>query len=117
MNEEFKLVEGDIVPIYENNKGERLVNARDLFYNLRGENTKTKFADWIKERLIRYKFVENIDYICFRNFTKGDENGFGNKTTREYYLTIDTSKEICMIENTETGRLIRKIFYRSGEKI
>ena len=30
MEEDFKIIEGDIVPIYENNKGERLVNAREL---------------------------------------------------------------------------------------
>ena len=108
MQEKFKIIGGGIVPIYENNKGERLVNARELFYNLRGENTKTKFADWIKERLIRYKFVENIDYICFRNFTKAEK--YGNKTTKEYYLTVDTSKEICMIENNDNGRRIRRYF-------
>ena len=30
--------------------------------------------------------------------------------TTEYYLTIDTSKELCMIENNEKGRMIRKYF-------
>ena len=27
-----------------------------------------------------------------------------------YYLTIDMSKELCMVENNETGRKIRKYF-------
>ena len=108
MEEKLKVIEGEIVPIYENSKGERLINARELFYALRGKETKTKFADWIKERLIKYKFIENIDYICFRNFTKAEK--YGNKTTKEYYLNIDTSKEICMIENNETGRNIRRYF-------
>jgi len=110
MQEEFKIIEGEIVPIYENNKGEKLVNARELFYNLRGKDTKTKFTDWIRDRLEKYKFVENQDFIRFRNFTKGDENGYGNKSTNEYYLTIDTSKEICMIENNNNGRMIRRYF-------
>ena len=108
MEENLKIVEGEIVTIYENSKGERLINARELFYALRGEKTKTKFADWIKERLTKYKFIENIDYICFRNFTKAKK--YGNKTTKEYYLNIDTSKEICMIENNEEGRKIRRYF-------
>lgn len=107
---ELKKVEEGVIPIYENETRERLINARELFYALRGNETKTKFADWIKEKLIKYKFVENMDYIPFRKFTKGDENGFGNKATKEYYLTIDTSKEICMIENNETGRNIRRYF-------
>ncbi len=89
---ELKQIENNIIPIYEKEGGEQLINARELFYALRGKETKTKFADWIKERLIKYQFVENADYICFRNFTKAEK--YGNKTTIEYYLTIDTSKEI-----------------------
>ena len=110
INIEFKKVKEGIIPIYENESKERLINARELFYVLRGEETKTKFADWIKERLTKYKFIENIDYICFRNFTKA--NKYGNKTTKEYYLTIDTAKEICMIENNEKGRMIRQYFIK-----
>ncbi len=112
---ELKKIEEGIIPIYENKSKERLINARELFYELRGKQTKTKFADWIKERLIKYKFIENIDYICFRNFTKA--NKYGNKTTKEYYLTIDTSKEICMIENNEKGRFIRRYFIEAEKKI
>ena len=88
---ELKKVEEGILPIYENDTKEKLINVRELFYSLRGKETKTKFADWIKERLNKYKFIENIDYICFRNFTKADK--YGNKTTKEYYLTIDTAKK------------------------
>lgn len=105
---ELKQIENDIIPIYEKEGGEQLISARELFYALRGKETKTKFADWIKERLIKYQFVENMDYICFRNFTKADR--YGNKTTIEYYLTIDTSKELCMIENNGNGRKIRRYF-------
>lgn len=115
MEENFKIIEGSIVSIYENTKGERLINDRELFHTLKGNETKTKFADWIKERLIKYKFVENIDYICFRNFTKAEK--YGNKTTKEYYLSIDTSKEICMIENNEKGRKIRRYFIEVEKKI
>ena len=98
------------MPIYENNKGERLITARELFYILRGENTKTKFSDWIKERLIKYKFIENEDYVTIRKFTKRDQNdNLGNRSI-EYYLTFDTSKEICMIENNDSGRKMRKYF-------
>lgn len=111
---ELKKIEEGIIAIYENKSKERLINARELFYALRGRETKTKFADWIKERLVKYKFIENIDYICFRNFTKADR--YGNKTTKEYYLTIDTAKEICMIENNETGRKIRRYFIETEKR-
>ena len=111
---ELKKVEEGVIPIYENETRERLVDARELFYALRGNDTKTKFADWIKEKLIKHKFVENVDFICFRKFTKA--NKYGNKTTKEYYLTIDTSKEICMIENNEKGRNIRRYFIEAEKR-
>lgn len=110
MDIELKKIEEGIIPIYEDESNEKLINARELFYALRGKETKTKFSDWIKERLLKYKFIENIDYIPFRKFTKGDAYGFGNRTFLEYYLTIDTAKELCMIENNKIGRRIRRYF-------
>ena len=35
---EFKKIEEGIIPIYENESKERLINARELFYALRGED-------------------------------------------------------------------------------
>ncbi len=102
---ELKKVEEGIVPIYENESKEKLINARELHEKLKN---KRQFADWIKQRIERYKFAENQDYICFHNFVKA--NKYGNKTMKEYYLTIDMAKELCMVENNETGRKIRKYF-------
>ena len=102
---ELKKVEEGIIPIYENNSKEKLINARELFYKLRGENTKTKFSDWIKERLVKYKFEENTDFI---GFSLKNEKPIGGRPVKEYYLLMDTAKEICMIENNETGRKIRR---------
>ena len=62
----LKMIESDIINIYENNN-EKLINARELFYSLRGNSTKTKFSDWIKDRIFKYQFLENVDYIPFRN--------------------------------------------------
>lgn len=67
----FTKIEEGIVPIYENEAKERMINARELFYKLRGIDTKTKFSDWINERTKKYQFLENIDFIRFRFFTKG----------------------------------------------
>ena len=104
---EFKRVEEGVVPIYENETKEKLINARELH---RALNCNTKFADWIKRRIKYYKFVENDDFIRLLKFEKGDEKGFGNKKIIDYYLTMDTAKELCMVENNETGRKIRKYF-------
>lgn len=110
---EVKKVKEDIIPIYENEAKEKLINARELHKAL--EN-KRKFADWIKQRIEKYKFIENQDFVRFHNFVKGDENGFGNKTIKEYYLSIDMSKELCMVENNEIGRKIRQYFIETEKR-
>ena len=104
---EFKKVEEGIVPIYENETKDRLINARELHIKL--EN-KRQYSDWIKQRIEHYKFIENKDFVRFHNFVKGDKKGFGNRTTIEYFLTIDMAKELCMVENNEIGRSIRRYF-------
>ena len=110
---EIKKVEKGIVPIYENETKERLINARELFYLLRGNSTKTKFADWIKQRIIQYEFIENIEFVKIRNFTK-----VGNlkRPQLDYYIKIDMAKELCMIENTDIGKRIRKYFIEVEER-
>lgn len=105
MNENLKIIAGEIVPIYENSKGEKLINARDLHTKLQN---KRKFTDWMKQRIEQYEFIENEEFICFHKFVKA--NKYGNKSLKEYYVTIDMAKELCMIENNEIGRKIRKYF-------
>ena len=106
---EFKKIEEGIVPIYENETKERLINARELHDKL---GSKKDFTTWIKDRINKYNFISNEDFIL--TFTKIGERK--NVVKHDYYLTIDTSKEICMIENTEIGRKIRKYFIETEKR-
>ena len=101
---ELKKVEEGIIPIYENDTKEKLINARELHKKL---NNKRQFADWIKQRINKYKFLENQDFFKLHNFVM-----LGNlkRPQIDYYLTIDMAKELCMVENNETGRKIRRYF-------
>lgn len=99
------MIENELLPIYENEKKEKLVNARELHEKL---ESKQEFANWIKNRIKKYEFIENEDFICFDKFVKADR--YGNKTLKEYYLTIDMGKELAMVENNQTGRKIRRYF-------
>lgn len=104
---DYEIIENELLPIYENENKEKLINARELHKEL---GNKRQFSNWIKQRIEQFKFVENEDFIRFNKFVKGDEKGFGNKTIIEYYLTIDTAKELAMVENNEMGRKIRRYF-------
>ena len=77
MNIELKKIEEGIIPIYANKSKERLINARELHKVLKN---RRQFANWIKQRIEQYNFIENKEYIRFNNFVKADEKGYGNKT-------------------------------------
>ena len=61
---EFKKVEEGIVPIYENETKEKLINARELHIML---GNKRKFSDWIKQRINQYEFIEKKEFIKHHN--------------------------------------------------
>ena len=70
INIKLKKVEEGIIPIYENETKEKLINARELHKKL---NNKRQFADWIKQRIDKYKLFENQDFVKLHNFVM-----FGN---------------------------------------
>ncbi|WP_375689596.1 antA/AntB antirepressor family protein, partial [Bartonella sp. AP57NXGY] len=80
------------------------VNARDLHAFL---GVGKKFADWITERINKYDFVENRDYIVFPNFGK---NLQGGRPSKDYALTLSVAKELSMVENNKKGREARLYF-------
>lgn len=100
----YKIIENELLPIYENEQSEKLVNARELHAKL---ESKQEFANWIKNRIKKYEFAENTDFIKRDNFVM-----VGNlkRPQIDYYLTIDMAKELCMVENNQNGRKIRRYF-------
>lgn len=62
---EFKKVQNDIVPIYENETKDKLINARELHSAL---GNKRQFADWIKQRIEKYEFDENTDFVKHQTY-------------------------------------------------
>ena len=97
----------ELVPVYEkvfNGRMTKLVDGRELHMTL---DSKRKFADWIKQRIEHYDFVENEDFIKLHNFVT-----VGNlkRPQIDYFLTIDMAKQLCMVEDNEIGRRVRKYF-------
>lgn len=99
----YKIIENELLPIYENDKKEKLVNARELHSTMR---VGRDFTNWIKDRIKKYEFIQNEDYIL--TLAKIGERQ--NVIKHEYYLTINMAKEIAMVENNEMGRKIRRYF-------
>lgn len=111
----------EVVEIIEYD-GKQAVNARELHQKL---GSKRMFANWIQDRIAKYGFVENQDFEVFNKIVKNSkgienqdfevsnkfvENSKGGRPSKEYALSLDMAKELCMIENNEQGRLFRKYF-------
>ena len=96
----------ELIKVTEQN-GEQLVSARDLHEFL---EVKSKFADWIKNRIEKYGFEENQDFVTI---SKNLENG-GREI--DYILKLDMGKELSMVEGNEKGSQARKYFIACEKK-
>ncbi len=90
----------DLIKITTNEQGSNVVSARELYDFL---EVKTEFSKWCT-RMFEYGFEENKDY----SLVKIGERSAHNKI--DYALTLDTSKEIAMVQRTEKGKQARQYF-------
>ncbi|EAI0808494.1 hypothetical protein HRC62_000143 [Campylobacter coli] len=91
-----------LIPIANQTIGAEInsVNAREIYKYIK---ITSNFAEWINRRISHYNFIENQDYIIELVYTKG-------RPRKEYYVTLDMAKELCMVENNEKGRQARRYF-------
>ena len=79
----------------------KTVNARELHDFL---EVKSRFNDWINNRIRDFGFVENQDFVTVtKNLVSGG-------IQKEIYLSIDMAKELSMVERNEKGRQARQYF-------
>ena len=97
----------ELIKIYKGN----LINAREL-HNFLG--SKQVFGNWIVNRIKKYKFIEGKSYII-KLLNRSD--GKAGKPRKEYYLTLDTAKELAMVENNDKGREARKYFIEAEKTL
>ncbi len=105
------LITNELIPVYKNDEGHKLVNARELHEWL---ESGQEFANWIKNRISQYGFTENLDYTSFDNFIKREVGGTSRK---EYVITLDMAKELSMVERTLKGKEARQYFIKCEEKL
>lgn len=92
---ELKVIENELVPVYETNTGEKVVYGSELHEVL---GVKSRFNDWVKNRLSDVDAYEEED---FDTLTKNLVNG---GTQKEYIIKLDTAKEMAMLERNEKGK-------------
>lgn len=104
----LRVIESELVPVYETDKGIKVVYGSELHQVL---GVKSKFADWVKNRFEDCEAVENVDYD---SFSKILENG--GRPQKEYIIKLETAKEMAMLERNEKGKQVRKYFIAVEEK-
>ncbi|EGP9357687.1 TPA: phage antirepressor Ant [Escherichia coli] len=104
-----------LIPVFNGtiaNETTLFCNARDLHTFL---GVGKRFASWITERIAEYGFVENQDYMIASQIREA--KGRGGHNRKEYHLTLDTAKELAMVERNEKGRQIRRYFIECEKKL
>ena len=76
------------------------VSARDLHEQL---NIESNFTTWFK-RMCEYGFEEGRDF-----FPKMEEST-GGRPSKEFNVSVDMAKQICMIQRSPEGKQIRQYF-------
>ncbi|EPS7374022.1 antA/AntB antirepressor family protein [Escherichia coli] len=102
-----------LIPVFNgtiDNETTLLVNARDLHTFL---DVGKRFASWIVERIAEYGFVENQDFMIISQVREKIGRG---RPAKDYHLTLDTAKELAMVERNEKGRQIRRYFIECEKK-
>lgn len=89
---ELKLIESveEFIPIYETDKGEKVVNGRELH---KGLGVQADFSHWIKNSL---NSVDATEKDFYKHVFK-DELSKTGQTKTDYILKLEIAKEICLV--------------------
>lgn len=107
----------ELIKIATTAQGQQCVSARELHEGL---GNKRQFTDWMKQRINKYGFEENVDFTKVSLVSQNCEikKGRGGDTKSvDYIITVDMAKELCMVENNELGRKFRKYFIACEKKL
>ncbi len=81
------------------NNDTQTVSARELHEKLK---INTRFNDWFP-RMVEYGFSEGMDF-----YSKMSKTENGGRPSKDYDISIDMAKQICMIQRTPEGKAVRQ---------
>lgn len=107
MNKELRIIEKELVPVYETDTGEKVVYGSELHKCV---GSKQEYSHWIKNRL------KECDSIVDEDFTIILSESTGGRPKNEYIIKLDTAKEMAMLERNEKGKQVRRYFIQIEKK-
>ncbi len=107
MQNELKVIENELIPVYETSTGEKVVYGTELHAVL---EVKTPYKDWSIRRLKDCDAMEKEDFeaaqICAPS----------GQTMKEHIIKLDIAKEMAMLERNEKGKQVRRYFIQVEKK-
>ena len=104
---DLKVIENDLVPVYETSNGEKVVYGSELHKVL---CVKSRYREWIDRRLVECDAVEGTDYEA------AEISAPSGQKRREHIILLDTAKEMAMLERNEKGKKVRRYFIEIEKK-
>lgn len=101
---QLEQIENNKKLLQQKENGEIAISGRELHKAL---EVKTPYKKWF-ERMSEYGFEENVDFTVMDIFVHNPLGGRQNQT--DHALTLDTAKEIAMIQRSEPGKRARQYF-------
>lgn len=93
--------------IQEKENGEIAISGRELHAAL---EVKTEYKDWFP-RMIEYGLIEGVDFNPLKiEQVRLEGNRNVRRKVTDHALTLDTAKEIAMIQRSEPGKRARQYF-------
>lgn len=98
---ELKVIENELVPVYETSTGEKVVYGSELHEVL---GAPSVYREWVKRRLSDIDAIENEDFQGVEIPTPSGQ------TKKDHIIKLDTAKEMAMLERNEKGKQVRRYF-------
>lgn len=105
---ELKVIETELVPVYETSTGEKVVYGSELHEVL---EVKSNYREWIKRRIADIDALENEDFTTVEIPTVS-----GGVPKKDHIIKLDTAKEMAMLERNEKGKQVRRYFIQVEKK-
>ena len=103
----IRVIENELVPVYETSTGEKVVYGSELHTVL---EVKSNYRDWIRNRLNDCDAVENEDFEAAKILAPSGQS------RSEHIIKLDTAKEMAMLERNDKGKQVRRYFIKVEKK-
>ncbi|QBO36953.1 phage antirepressor Ant [Periweissella cryptocerci] len=93
-----------------NKNGQQVVSARNLH---KGLDVTDRFSRWA-ERFIIKDFIDGVDFTSVKSSTL--VNNGASRELDDFALTIETAKQVAMMQHTEIGKQVRMYYVKLEEQ-